>query len=151
VSLVEGRQTHSARGGSHKTECALNIQGILEIKLTVFWDVAPCSLVYIISLWWWQWAPLKLQLVSARVHGTTSQNTAIFILVAMRTWNLTDIIHSVHRGLTHSYQSKCDSLLLYEYPIDISLSPDPRQPILSGITWRQVPPRYSGTQIWYFT
>jgi hypothetical protein len=39
----------------------------LELKMTAFWDVAPCSVV----------------------HSATSQNTVIFILVAVRTWNLT--------------------------------------------------------------
>jgi hypothetical protein len=42
-------------------------------RMTIFWDVAPCSLVD----------------TSTRLHGTTSQKTVIFIFTAMRAWNLT--------------------------------------------------------------
>jgi hypothetical protein len=34
------------------------------------------------------WLPLKCRSISTRLHGATSQKTAIFILVAVRTWNL---------------------------------------------------------------
>jgi hypothetical protein len=38
--------------------------------------------------WWRQKAVLKRRSLSIRLHGATSQRTAFFILVAMRTWNL---------------------------------------------------------------
>jgi hypothetical protein len=40
--------------------------------------------------WWWrQYAPLKCRSTSTRLHGAISQNVDIFILAAVRTWNLT--------------------------------------------------------------
>jgi hypothetical protein len=43
------------------------------VKMAIFWIVAPCSLVEVYPL------------VSTRLHGATNQNTAIFILAAVRT------------------------------------------------------------------
>jgi hypothetical protein len=79
------------------------------IKMAVFWNVATYSLVDIdrrfrrdSRLLWnvSQYLPdymvqhhfyisIKRRLISARLHSATSQNTAIFILVAVRTWNIT--------------------------------------------------------------
>jgi hypothetical protein len=40
--------------------------------------------------WWWKlYAPLKRRYICTRPHDTTSLKTAIFILAAVRTWNLT--------------------------------------------------------------
>jgi hypothetical protein len=72
-------------------------------KLTVFWDVAPCSLVDIYRRfrgaccphpspdWWRQQAPLKHWSISSRLHGSISQKTVIFIFAAVRRRNLTYI------------------------------------------------------------
>jgi hypothetical protein len=38
---------------------------------------------------WRQYAPLKRRSTPTRLHGTTSQKDLIFILTAVRTWNLT--------------------------------------------------------------
>jgi hypothetical protein len=46
------------------------------LKMAVFWDVAPCSLVEGVS----QQTPLKSRLTSSRLHGATTQKTAIFRL-----------------------------------------------------------------------
>jgi hypothetical protein len=55
-------------------------------KMAVFWVVAPCSLVEIhqrfrdSSPWWWrQQGPLKWW-ISTRLHGATTQKTAIFVI-----------------------------------------------------------------------
>jgi hypothetical protein len=40
--------------------------------------------------WWWrQQAPLKRREASTRLHCATAQRTAMSILAALRTWNLT--------------------------------------------------------------
>jgi hypothetical protein len=52
---------------------------VMIIKVAVFWDVAPCSLVEI---------DRRLDVLTASIiilHGATSQKTAIFTLVAVRT------------------------------------------------------------------
>jgi hypothetical protein len=74
------------------------------LHISVFWDVAPCSLVdtnwcseellppssgwfHSSPQWWRQWAPLKCQSVSTRLCSGTSQKIAIFT-IAIRTSNL---------------------------------------------------------------
>jgi hypothetical protein len=63
--------------------------------MAVFWDVAPCSLVDTersfrggYSFHHQGDAPLKRRTISTRLHGATAQKTAIFTLVAVRTWNV---------------------------------------------------------------
>jgi hypothetical protein len=53
--------------------------------MAVFWVVAPCSLVEVYQL------PPDYT-VSTRLHGTTTQNTAIFVLTAVRTSNPTNFL-----------------------------------------------------------
>jgi hypothetical protein len=75
--------------------------------MAVFWDVVPCSLVEIADIsdilttsftrvirpWWWsQQVPLKFQLISTRLQDAMSQKSVIFIVFAMRTWNITKIL-----------------------------------------------------------
>jgi hypothetical protein len=81
----------------------LNSLNSQKIKMTAFWDIAPCSLIEVNqhftltssskgSPWWWSpHAPLKCKSISKRQHGTLTQTAVIFILAAMRTLNL---IHS---------------------------------------------------------
>jgi hypothetical protein len=73
------------------------LSAMLIIKMAVFWDVAPCSLVdidrrfrdaYCLPWWWRHWAPLKCRWVSTRLHVVTSQKSAVFIRSTVRTWNL---------------------------------------------------------------
>jgi hypothetical protein len=52
------------------------------MKITIFWDVAPCSLVEIERRF--RGAFLKRPSVFTRLHGTTSQKTVIFIPDAHR-------------------------------------------------------------------
>jgi hypothetical protein len=73
----------------------------------VFWDIAPCSLKSRPTFqrcvmspssgrWWWkQYASLKRRSTPTRQHGAISQKTLIFILYALRTWNLTMLECSV--------------------------------------------------------
>jgi hypothetical protein len=56
------------------------------VKMTVFWGVAPCSLIEHEGRF--RVASLKRQ-SSTRLHGATSQKTVIFMLAAVRTWNPT--------------------------------------------------------------
>jgi hypothetical protein len=49
--------------------------------------------------WWRQQAPLKRQSISTRLHGPTSQKTAIFILAALRNWNVTTISGTLHKNI----------------------------------------------------
>jgi hypothetical protein len=93
--LSHGRRRDRTDRSSFQTVCNLNT--------TVFWNVAPCSLVEIYrrfrgdywvhrhpSPWWWrQQALLKRRSISTRLHGATSQKTVIFMLASLRTWNLT--------------------------------------------------------------
>jgi hypothetical protein len=64
------------------------------MKMTVFWDTVPCSLVkgdwrFRGLPWWWnQYAPPKHQSTST-LHGATPQKDVIFILATVRTWNVT--------------------------------------------------------------
>jgi hypothetical protein len=54
------------------------------------------------SPWWWrQYPPLKGRCTPARLHGATSQKALVVILVAVRTWNLTDFL-GVHNGVLQS-------------------------------------------------
>jgi hypothetical protein len=64
----------------------ISIYGSVDIlKMAVFWVVAPCSRAD-----FWK--------TSTRLHGVTTQKTAIFILTAVRTSNLTvDILILVYR------------------------------------------------------
>jgi hypothetical protein len=52
------------------------------MKMTSFWDIAPCSLVLrtgsIITLIMARYAPLKRRYTSMRLHGIISQKDAIF-------------------------------------------------------------------------
>jgi hypothetical protein len=69
-------------------------------KMAVCWVVAPCSLVEVhrhfrdaCSLWRWrQQVPLKCQQTSTRLHGATTQKTAILVRAAFRTSNPTKSI-----------------------------------------------------------
>jgi hypothetical protein len=61
--------------------------------MRVFWDLVP---------WWRQYKPLKRRSTPTRLHDTTSQKTLIFILDAMRTWNLEQ---SAWCSLTHAHCS----------------------------------------------
>jgi hypothetical protein len=90
-------------------------------KMTVFWVVAPWSLVEVCQrfrgtsclhnqdsspLWWRQQVPLKRK-TSTRLHGATTRKTAIFILATVRTSNPTKCFKSaqyelVRRGLWKS-------------------------------------------------
>jgi hypothetical protein len=86
------------------TNCVTNWTSI-DMDMTVFWVVAPCSLVVCRrfrgscclhrqgdewSPWWWrQQAPLERWFASTRLHGATTQKTAIFTLASVRTSYLT--------------------------------------------------------------
>jgi hypothetical protein len=63
--------------------------------MTVFWDVAP----------WRQYAPLKRRSISIRLDGATSQKTVSFILVVVKSWNLTNFIF-VHVDQYHLFYMK---------------------------------------------
>jgi hypothetical protein len=56
-------------------------------KMTVFWDVAPCSLVKFADVS--EVLAASIIRVMIRLHNATSQKTLIFILAAVRTLNLT--------------------------------------------------------------
>jgi hypothetical protein len=56
------------------------------MKMTVFWAVAPCSLVEVL-------APLKCRYTSTRLHGATTQNTAILLYGSVRTEDC-GVLHS---------------------------------------------------------
>jgi hypothetical protein len=54
--------------------------------------IFPAELLHVdySSPWWWrQYAPLKCQSTSTRLHSATSQKAVIIILAAVRTLNLT--------------------------------------------------------------
>jgi hypothetical protein len=65
------------------------------LKMTVFWDVATCSLVEVyrvsemrtasIIALVMEYVPLKRRSTSARLHGAISKKAVIFILSAVRT------------------------------------------------------------------
>jgi hypothetical protein len=71
------------------------------IKMTVFWDVAPCSLVEVYrrftsayclhhkSLIVLMMEAISISETSTRLHCATSQKIVIFLLAAVRTWKLT--------------------------------------------------------------
>jgi hypothetical protein len=64
--------------------------------MTVFWDVAPCGVIeidWLNTLMMEAVSQLKCQSIFTRLHSTTSQKTVIFILDAVRTWNLTKNLH----------------------------------------------------------
>jgi hypothetical protein len=60
------------------------------MKMVLFWVVGPCSLVEVYQRFRGPCC-LHHQGDSTRLHGATTRKTAIFILTAVRTWNLTEI------------------------------------------------------------
>jgi hypothetical protein len=65
------------------------------LKVTLFWDIAPCSLAEIylrfIAIYYLRHQgdnALERRSIFTRLHGAASQKTFIFMLVPMRTWNL---------------------------------------------------------------
>jgi hypothetical protein len=69
---------------------------MVSMKITVFWDIAPCSLVegdwrlrgacclhhqglHSLPSWWRQYTPLKRCSTSMRLHGAVSQKAVIFM------------------------------------------------------------------------
>jgi hypothetical protein len=66
-----------------------NIKTNFTRKFRIFWDVAPCSRVEVDRRFR---APLKSRSISTWLYSATSQKTLNFILTAMRTWNLTEIL-----------------------------------------------------------
>jgi hypothetical protein len=81
------------------------------MKMTVFSDVAPCSSLVEFYLrfigacclksgspWWRRLqTPLKRRYTSMGTHGATSRKTVIFILAALRNWNLTSPVKKLQR------------------------------------------------------
>jgi hypothetical protein len=65
------------------------IQSQILMKIAVFWVVAPCSLVEVYQRFRGPCC-LHHQGDDGRLHGATTQKTAIFILTAVRTSNPTD-------------------------------------------------------------
>jgi hypothetical protein len=62
------------------------------LKMSVFWDVAPCSLVN--TDWSFREAYClhhQGNSITTKLHSATSQKTAVFILVSARASNLTDL------------------------------------------------------------
>jgi hypothetical protein len=53
--------------------------------MAVFWDASPYSLVYIDVSKELNAPVITTMSISTRLHGVTSQKTAIFILVTLRT------------------------------------------------------------------
>jgi hypothetical protein len=103
---------------------------IFLLKMEVFWVVAPCSLEESYrrfegacclyhqddsSPWWWrQQEPLKRRWTSTRLHDTTTQKTAIFIIAAVRTWSLSYPCWAAAPASTEqrsSWETYCLSLL----------------------------------------
>jgi hypothetical protein len=63
---------------------------LIKMKMAVLWDVAPCSLVETDRRFRGAYClHHQGRSVSIRLHGSTFQKTAIFMLVAVRTWNHT--------------------------------------------------------------
>jgi hypothetical protein len=56
------------------------------MKITVFWVVAPCSLV---EVYWRYRGACCFHNQGDRLHSATTQKTAIFTLAAVRTSDLT--------------------------------------------------------------
>jgi hypothetical protein len=79
-------------GSLYRTNIHLNFPtsfwATSNLKMAVFWDVAPCSLVDINRRF--------REAYFFHHHGATSQKTAIFILVVMRTWNFFKYIGPIH-------------------------------------------------------
>jgi hypothetical protein len=88
----------------------LEVLTAASMQMAVFWIVAPCSLVEVYqrfrgtcclhhqgthsSPWWWrQQVPLKRWYTSTRIHGATTQKTAIFISPAV--WNIIFLVCSL--------------------------------------------------------
>jgi hypothetical protein len=80
--------------------CSIAFQDWWVIKMTVSWDVAPCSVVKIDRRFRAplpsERSPLMTETVRicetsvyTRLHGAVSQKALFFILAAVRTWNLT--------------------------------------------------------------
>jgi hypothetical protein len=66
------------------------------LKITAFWNIAPCNLVGVARLFRCTYclhhqgdSPLKRRSSPTRLQGAVSQKTLIFILVIVRPWNLT--------------------------------------------------------------
>jgi hypothetical protein len=69
--------------------------GYCTVQFDRYWPTFQRNLLPPSTGWWQrQYAPLKRRSISTRLHGTTSQKTAIFILIAIRTWNLEDMFSS---------------------------------------------------------
>jgi hypothetical protein len=71
----------------HKSSCSS--------KMTAFWDIAPCSLAEVDGRCRGAYCLRhqgEIRSTSTRLHGATSQKTAIFILAAAIIWNLTNFI-----------------------------------------------------------
>jgi hypothetical protein len=61
----------------------------LDFKTRVLSDIASYSLGVQLSSWWWrQWAPLKRRSTRTRLNDVISHKALIFILAAVRTWNI---------------------------------------------------------------
>jgi hypothetical protein len=96
-----------------------------QLTKIVFWVVAPCSVVEVHRRFRSAWC-LHHQgnFPSSRLHGATTQKTAIFILAAVRTWNLTSFImlnlyrlcaqkvqnYNLHLCFPRRYDSKTETL-----------------------------------------
>jgi hypothetical protein len=85
-------------------------QGCCLVRLVPISQTDPSHATYSSTWWWRQQAPLKRQETSTRLHGATHK-TAMYILAALRTWNLTffiqheliyQLIQSVHLPPGHS-------------------------------------------------
>jgi hypothetical protein len=101
------------------------------LNLTVFWDVAPCSLVEADQCFR---GALKYWSVSTRLHGATSKKTVTFILTAIRTQNLTtdrrffEALRNMYDGKVGNcrYQAawhKCLKLCAYEMQLTQEIKP----------------------------
>jgi hypothetical protein len=74
------------------------------------------------SLWWWrQYAPMKRRYTSTRLHQTIYQKAVIFILAAVRTWNLTGACNYIAKavGLFCAERCKCRKRLQQWNPANI--------------------------------
>jgi hypothetical protein len=85
-------------------------------ELHCFYEIQACIIRAIIALM--MGAPLKRRSTSTRLHGATSQKSVIFILVALRIWNLAwncDVL-GFHRYIQkHKYENSINFWL----PIDV--------------------------------
>jgi hypothetical protein len=126
------------------------------MKMAVFWVVAPCSVPevyqrfrgaccfhYQDALMMETESTSETPVNSIRLHGTTTQKTAIFILAAVRTWNLTTwtwshttlSLQSISPDVVNleiSIESQSISMFIYSFRIP-SL---PQELLLAHITKR---------------